>query len=74
MTGKSVGSATIKFTAGDLSTTGTVSVTSDVNIAVDPFQAVLPAALLQITSKVTDRGGAPITPPGAIHLDPGIWQ
>lgn len=66
MTGKSLGTATVKFTAGELSTTGTVAITADVLTTVDPFQSVLPGNTIALTAKVTDRGGTPITPPGSV--------
>jgi hypothetical protein len=66
MTGKSVGTATVRFVAGELSTTGTVAIAANVLATVDPFQTVLPGNTITLTARVTDRGGAPITPPGSL--------
>ncbi len=62
MTGLSLGTARVRFTAGDLTTTETVAVTADVLIAIPPLQTLAVGEAKALEARVTDRAGSPITP------------
>ena len=58
--GLKVGQASVRYKAGDLSATATVSVTADILVSVDPLQSVAVGASGAIAFHATDRAGAPL--------------
>jgi hypothetical protein len=60
MTGLKLGTATVRFTAGELTTTGTISVMADVLIEVPPLQTLAVGDAKRLLANVTDRAGNPL--------------
>ena len=60
-TGKRVGQATVKYTAGEFTATATVSVTADVRVTVEPGQSVRVGESKTLVFTATDLAGNPLS-------------